>query len=80
MFATVLFAAFALASVATVFVLADSGLRWWSAVGLLRQRMKQGYASAGVGQRPAFVSARANGIGRQARAYPVIQQVTQRAA
>ena len=80
MFATVLFAAFALASVATVLVLADSGLRWWSAFGLLRQRMKQGYASAGVGQRPAIVTGSANGFGRQSRPYPVTRQVSPRAA
>ena len=80
MFAFVLIAAFALASLATVTVLADSGLRWWSAFGMLRQRMKQGYASAGVGQRPAIITGCANGFGRQARAYPTIRQVTQRAA
>ncbi|QZD89258.1 hypothetical protein K3148_10545 [Qipengyuania aurantiaca] len=80
MFATVLIAAFALASVATVLVLADSGLRWWSAFGTLRQRMKQGYASAGVGPRPSIITGSANGFGRQVRAYPVIRQVTQRAA
>ena len=80
MFATVLIAAFTLASLATVLVLADSGLRWWSAFGTLRQRMKQGYASAGVGPRPAIITGSANGFGRQARAYPVIRQVTQRAA
>ena len=80
MFATVLIAAFALASLATVLVLADSGLRWWSAFGTLRQRMKQGYASAGVGPRPAIITGSANGFGRQPRAYSVIRQVTQRVA
>ena len=80
MFATVLIVAFVLASLATVLVLADSGLRWWSAFGLLRQRMKAGYATAGVGQRPAAVSGSANGFGRQPRAYPVIRKVTLRAA
>ena len=80
MFATVLIAAFALASLATVLVLADSGLRWWSAFGLLRQRMKAGYATAGAGQRPAVVSGSGNGFGRQPRAYPVIRKVTLRAA
>ena len=80
MFAFVLTVAFTLASVATVLVLADSGLRWWSAFGALRRRMKQGYATAGVGQRPAVVTGSANGFGRQAKAYPVIRQVSQRAA
>ena len=80
MFAIVLTVAFTLASVATVLVLADSGLRWWSAFGTLRRRMKQGYATAGVGQRPAVVTGSANGFGRQAKAYPVIRQVSQRAA
>ena len=80
MFAFVLIAAFALAGLATVLVLADSGLRWWSAFDMLRQRMKQGYTTAGVGQRPSVVSGSANGFGRQARAYPVIRQATQRAA
>ncbi len=80
MFATVLIAAFALASVATVLVLADSGLRWWSAFDLFRQRMKAGYATAGVGQRPSVVSSSGNGFGRQPRAYPVIRKVTLRAA
>lgn len=80
MFATVLITALVLASVATVLVLADSGLRWWSAFGLLRQRMKAGYATAGAGQRPSVVSGSGNGFGRQSRAYPVIRQVTLRAA
>ena len=80
MFAFVLIAAFALASLATVLVLADSGLRWWSAFGLLRSRMKQGYASIGAGQRPVIVTGCASGFGRQMRAYPAIRQVTQRAA
>ncbi len=80
MFAIVLIAAFTLAGLATVVVLADSGLRWWSAFGMLRQRMKQGYATAGVGRRPAIVSGSANGFGRQERAYPVIRQKTRRAA
>ena len=80
MLALVLMAAFTIASVATVLVLADCGLRWWSAFGALRQRMKDGYASAAVGQRPSLVSAAGNGFGRQSRPYPVIRQVTQRAA
>lgn len=80
MFAIVLIAAFAFAAMATVLVLADSGLRWWSAFGILRQRMKAGYATAGAGQRPSVVSGNGNGFSRQPRAYPVIRQVTLRAA
>ena len=80
MFATVLIAAFALASVATVLVLADSGLRWWSAFGLLRQRIKSGYATAGIGQRPSIIGGEAIGFGRQSRVYPVIRQDARRAA
>ena len=53
---------------------------WWSAFGMLRQQMKTGYATAGAGQRPAVVSGSGNGFGRQPRAYPVIRQVTLRAA
>ena len=70
---------FALATVATAFVLADTGLRLCSAFKLLRHRMKQGYAGAGMGQRPAVLTS-ANGFGRQARPCPVIGQVTRRAA
>ena len=80
MFATFLIAAFVLASVATVLVLGDSGLRWWSAFGLLRQRMRAGYATVGAGQRPAIVSGDGNGFDRQRRAYPVIRRVPLRAA
>ena len=80
MFVTVLIAAFVLASLATVLVLADSGLKWWSAFGLLRQQMKTGYATAGVGQRPAGLSDNGNGFCRQLRAYPVMRLVTRRAA
>ena len=71
---------FALATVATAFVLTDTGLRWCSAFKLLRHRMKQGYAGAGMGQRPAVVTGGANRFGRQARPCPVIGQVTRRAA
>ena len=80
MFAFVLIAAFAFAALATVLVLADSGLRWWSAFGALWQRMQQNPATGGMGPRPLVVSGIANGFGRQARAYPAIRQVTQRAA
>ena len=80
MFALVLFAAFTLATLATVFVLADSGLRWWSAFGMLRQRMQRGYATSGTGQRPAIITGSANGFGRADRAYPVARKVTKRAA
>ena len=80
MFAIFLFAAFALAAAATVLALADSGLRWWSAFGLLRQRMKRGYASAPVGLRPSVLSEGSLGFSRSSRPYPVIRQSTQRAA
>lgn len=80
MFAIVLIAALALASMATVLVLADSGLRWWSAFGLLRQRMKAGYATAGSGLRPATAGSSAAAFERQPRTYPVIRQPAQRAA
>ena len=81
MFAFVVLAAFILASLATVVVLADSGLRWWSAFGMLRRRrMQQNQAPGGMGQRPAVITGNANGFGRQARALPAIRQVTQRAA
>ena len=68
---------FAFATVAIVFVLADNGLRWWSGARLLRQRMKQGYISTGVGPR---VSSCSHGFGRQVRPYPVIRQTARRAA
>ena len=80
MFAIVLMTALALASMATVLVLADSGLRWWSAFGLLRQRMKTGYATAGSGLRPATVGSSAAAFERMPRTYPVIRQPAQRAA
>ena len=80
MFAIVLIAALALASMATVLVLADSGLRWCSAFGLLRQRMKTGYATAGSGLRPAPAGSSVAAFGRQPRTYPVIRQPAQRAA
>lgn len=74
MFATVLIAAFALASLATVFVLADCGVRWWSAFGLLRQRMKDGYTTAAVGPRPSVNHG--NSFDRRSRPYAVIRQAT----
>lgn len=80
MFAIVLIAVLAFASMATVLVLADSGLRWWSAFGLLRQRMKTGYATASSGLRPATMGCNATGFERQPRTYPVIRQPAQRAA
>ena len=80
MFAMVLFAAFALAAAATVLALADSALRWWSAFGALRQRMNRGYCSAPVGLRPYVLSEGSLGFSRSSRPYPVIRQVTQRAA
>lgn len=80
MSAIVLSTALVLASMATVLVLADSGLRWWSAFGLLRQRMKIGYATAGCGPRPATIGSSAPGFERQPRTYPIIRQSAQRAA
>ena len=40
MFALFLTAVFALAALAAVVVLADGGLRWWSAFGQLRRRLQ----------------------------------------
>ena len=80
MFAAVLITAFAFASLATVLVLADSGLRWWSAFGLLRRRMKQGYETSPVGPRPSALLEGSLGFARSQRAYPVIRQSSQRAA
>ena len=80
MFALFLTAVFAVAAFATIASLADSGLRWWSAFDMLRKRRKQGYATAGVGQRPAFINEGSLGFARSPRAYPIIRQTTQRAA
>lgn len=80
MFALFLTAVFAIAAFATIGSLADSGLRWWSAFDMLRQRRQQGYATAGVGQRPAFMNECSLGFTRSPRANPVIRQKTQRAA
>lgn len=71
---------FAFATVATLYVLADNGLRWWSGARLLRQRMKQGYVIQGTGQRAAVFSGSSNGFGRHARPYSVIRQTVRRAA
>ncbi|MBY6128313.1 hypothetical protein KUW15_06270 [Qipengyuania aquimaris] len=80
MFALFLIAVFALATVAAIGVLADSGLRWWSAFGMLRQRMNRGYASAPVGQRPVILQECSLGFARAPRARQVIRRSTQRAA
>ena len=80
MFALFLFAAFALATVVTIAVLAHSGLRWWSAFGTLRQRMKQGYASSPVGQRPHSLAEVSLGYSRARTGIPAIRQTTRRAA
>lgn len=78
MFTLFLITAFALASVMAIAVLADSGLRWWSAFGIVRMRMKQGYMTAG--QRPAIPGGGGSGFDRSPRAYPVNRQVSLRAA
>lgn len=80
MFALFLFAAFALAGLVTIAVLADSGLRWWSAFGMLRTRLKQGYASAPVGQRPHSLAEGSLGYARARTGTSVIRQTTRRAA
>ena len=80
MFALSLFAAFALATVVTIAVLADSGLRWWSAFGMLRQRMKQGYATSPIGQRPRSLAEVSLGYSRARTGIPTIRQTTRRAA
>jgi hypothetical protein len=46
MFALFLFALLVAIAVATVCVLADSGLRWWSAFGILRRELNNGAAPA----------------------------------
>lgn len=80
MFAIVLGATLVLVSMATVFVLADSGLRWWSAFGLLRQRRKIGYATTGFGPRPAAIACSTAALERRSRTYPIIRRPAQRAA
>lgn len=80
MFALFLSAAFALATVVTIAVLADCGLRWWSAFGTLRQRMKFGYASSPVGQRPHSLADVSLGYARARTGSPAIRQTTRRAA
>lgn len=80
MFALFLTAVFAIAAIAALAVLADSGLRWWSAFGMLRMRMKQGYASAPAGQRPHSLAEGSLGYARARTGNPVIRQTTRRAA
>lgn len=72
-----LFSAFALATVAGAAVLADSGLRWWSAIRLLRYRLKQGHATSPVGQRPV---GSVSGFQRGMRGVTVRASSIQRAA
>ena len=81
MFAAVLIIAFAAAIVATAIVLADSGLRLWSAFGAVRRRMKTGYASNLPEQRSyaAFPNRPHKGV-RQSLPYPVIRGTRQHAA
>ena len=81
MFAAVLILAFAAAMVVTAIVLADSGLRLWSAFGAVRRRMKTGYEINWSGQRSfsAQPNRRHTGL-RPSLAYPVIREARRHAA
>ena len=79
MFALFLTAVFALAATAALVVVADGGLRWLSAFGQLRQRLKLPVeAQAGkIGMRPAIVH---GGFTRPCHARCATRQQVQRAA
>ncbi len=78
MFALFLFAVFAAASFAGVAVLADSGLRWWSAFGQLRHRLAGDYLPRpDFGLRPRSAEL---GCASFARGRAVTRPVVRRAA
>lgn len=74
MFALFLVALFALAAIAALGVLADSGLRWWSAFGQLRREIRhEGVYAALPALRSPVVSGGCTGLGRPSlRPFPVI--------
>ena len=80
MIALVLTAAFVLAAVATLIVLADCSLRWVSAFTTLRARAKRGYAIDLVPARSPLDRGTVNGFDRSAKVYPVIRQTVRQAA
>ncbi len=80
MIAFVLTAVFVIASIATVAVLADCSLRWWSAFTMLRARAKRGYAIDIVSARSPLERGSVNGFDRSAKAHPVIRQTVRQAA
>ena len=79
MFALFLTAVFAIAAIAALAVLADSGLRWWSAFGQRRRRLKlpTEVEFCESGMRPAITH---GGFTRPGRARPATRQSVRCAA
>ena len=79
MFALFLTAVFAAAAIAAVAVLADSGVRWWSAFGQLRHRLKlpTEIEKCESGMRPTITH---GGFTRPGRTRPVTRQTVRCAA
>ena len=79
MFAWFLVALVALTAVAALGVLADSGLRWWSAFGQLRHRLKlpTEIEKCESGMRPTITH---GGFTRPGRTRPVTRQTVRCAA
>ena len=79
MFALFLTAVFAAAAIAAVAVLAVSGLRWWSAFGQLRHRLKlpTEIEKCESGMRPTITH---GGFTRPGRTRPVTRQTVRCAA
>ena len=79
MFALFLTAVFALAALAAVAVLADGGLRWWSAFGQLRHRLSLPTEAqvCESGMRPVIAH---GGFTRPGRLGPLTRQTVRRVA
>jgi hypothetical protein len=83
MFAMLLIVLFALLGLASAIVLADSGLRWWSAFGRLRRQLDWAgnYAlPASLVTRPTTARGGFSGSGRVAMAHPRAARRALRAA
>lgn len=73
MFALFLFAVFAAAGFAAMAVLADSGLRWWSAFGQLRHRLAGDYLPhSDFGLRPRSAEVACAGFARRCAITPPV--------
>lgn len=80
MFAIVLTALFVLLALASLALLADSGLRWWSAIGQLRAQLKgTGAQEIASGMRPVALGGCA-GFGRSVIVRPVTRSAARAAA